>query len=582
MGSERVEHHRCDAPVDRTAARTVVQRALEVGSADDALERDADRVATQVLASRASSLRSGAPPSGPTGRIQAKAVRAASSPAASRKGGSVDGDTASRIARAGGRGAPIDEAAREPLERGFGADFSQVRVHTGRPADELGRRLNARAFTTGSDIFFRRGEYEPSTSGGQQLLAHELAHVVQQDGGSDATVRRALGLEFETGWQVFHELPSKHPGQPPLEVPYKKEEPIYGDRQGNQGWSMETDGKDIEFVIEPPFDESPGGLLQLQQVMHTLLQFTTQLDALRNVARLTPATHAHLFQTIDADAVIRPNGDVLKAQPQATVGVRLDRIDDLFREMARQGNASDLSSSQGTDFFARRANAAAQASSNATPVNGQPASDELKGFLTLVTQYVKQGDAPGRRAYAKDIAYAMARTDFTTMFSQLPEAAYFRHNPHTFVTYVLTNAGFAGTGTDLLIKQRIADGQDTALMTPAELDALPRLPLTRGQWLSDISQGTDRLTQAATINTMAYTDVKGGNRVRAMGLLGNTTDDVGGNHLAGIILELRQMKRAIPATEWPRVAEGLMVYLIALNDHATNKAQAGQVQYARR
>ncbi len=69
----------------------------------------------------------------------------------------------------------------------MGADFSGVRVHTGGQADTLNRNLSARAFTTGQDIFFKQGEYSPGSSGGRELLAHELTHVVQQNGDSVQT-----------------------------------------------------------------------------------------------------------------------------------------------------------------------------------------------------------------------------------------------------------------------------------------------------------------------------------------------------------------------------------------------------------
>jgi hypothetical protein len=75
-------------------------------------------------------------------------------------------------------------------------------VHTDAGADKLNKQLSAKAFTTGSDIFFKRGAYEPGSSGGRELIAHELSHVVQQDtgqvsgGGSGMTVRPA-GDSFE-------------------------------------------------------------------------------------------------------------------------------------------------------------------------------------------------------------------------------------------------------------------------------------------------------------------------------------------------------------------------------------------------
>lgn len=87
------------------------------------------------------------------------------------------------IEGARGRGQPLDRGVQAQMEQAFGADFGGVRVHTGAQADTLNRALSARAFTTGQDIFFRDGEYRPGSSSGQELLAHELTHVVQQSGG---------------------------------------------------------------------------------------------------------------------------------------------------------------------------------------------------------------------------------------------------------------------------------------------------------------------------------------------------------------------------------------------------------------
>lgn len=81
------------------------------------------------------------------------------------------------LARGGGR--PLPDAVRGKMEAALGADFSAVRVHVGPQADRIG----AVAFTLGTDIYFAPGRYQPDTPQGQQLLGHELAHVVQQRQG---------------------------------------------------------------------------------------------------------------------------------------------------------------------------------------------------------------------------------------------------------------------------------------------------------------------------------------------------------------------------------------------------------------
>jgi hypothetical protein len=79
------------------------------------------------------------------------------------------------------------------MEQAFRSDFGGVRVHTDQQADQLNRSVQAKAFTIGSDIYFRKGNYGPSSAGGQELLAHELTHVVQQ-GGSNHQVQGKLTL----------------------------------------------------------------------------------------------------------------------------------------------------------------------------------------------------------------------------------------------------------------------------------------------------------------------------------------------------------------------------------------------------
>ncbi|MFW6063008.1 MAG: DUF4157 domain-containing protein, partial [Chloroflexota bacterium] len=97
-----------------------------------------------------------------------------------REGGAVDAATEQSIRQARGNGQRMPTSVRRSMERAFGADFGNVRVHTGSQSDRLNRAISARAFTTGSDIFFRQGAYDPHSRSGQQLLAHELTHVVQQ------------------------------------------------------------------------------------------------------------------------------------------------------------------------------------------------------------------------------------------------------------------------------------------------------------------------------------------------------------------------------------------------------------------
>ena len=85
------------------------------------------------------------------------------------------------------RGQPLSESARAFFEPRFGYDFRNVRIHTDTRASEMARILNARAFTVGHDVVFEGGQFVPGSRDGKRLLAHELAHVTQQQQGHIST-----------------------------------------------------------------------------------------------------------------------------------------------------------------------------------------------------------------------------------------------------------------------------------------------------------------------------------------------------------------------------------------------------------
>ena len=169
-----------------------VQRKLVVGAANDPYEREADAVADQVVQAlrspdAATAHRVGT--STPVSRISRLATLGA-------EGGAVDAGTERSINQARTGGQPMEGKVRRRMEGAFGADFSSVRIHVGPQSDALNERIQARAFTTGSDIFVRRQDYAPESTSGQRLLAHELAHTVQQTGqqtGAQRSLQRSSG-----------------------------------------------------------------------------------------------------------------------------------------------------------------------------------------------------------------------------------------------------------------------------------------------------------------------------------------------------------------------------------------------------
>lgn len=94
----------------------------------------------------------------------------------------VTTDIKSNIDALEGKGSPLPDSARNYFEPRFGADFSQVRVHTDTQASQTAKSLNARAFTVGNNIVFGQGQFAPNSHEGQRLMGHELTHMVQQGG----------------------------------------------------------------------------------------------------------------------------------------------------------------------------------------------------------------------------------------------------------------------------------------------------------------------------------------------------------------------------------------------------------------
>ncbi len=101
--------------------------------------------------------------------------------------GAVSPQLSTQIQQSSGSGAALPPPVQQDMGQRIGADFSGVKVHTGTQAASMSAALGAQAFTHGSDIYFNEGKYQPETSEGRHLLAHELTHTVQQG----ASVRRS-------------------------------------------------------------------------------------------------------------------------------------------------------------------------------------------------------------------------------------------------------------------------------------------------------------------------------------------------------------------------------------------------------
>lgn len=155
--------HRCASCTNKRR----LQAKLSIGASNDPLEREADRVAEQVIAASAQPAIHRAPPH--IQRHTGQASSAATAPA------SVDRTLASA-------GSSLDRTLQQDMGQRFGYDFSRVRVHADAVAAQSARDVSAHAYTVGQNIVFAAGQFAPATEQGRRLLAHELTHVVQQAG----------------------------------------------------------------------------------------------------------------------------------------------------------------------------------------------------------------------------------------------------------------------------------------------------------------------------------------------------------------------------------------------------------------
>ena len=174
-------------PTSRAIANTI-QPNLQISQPGDSYEREADEVAEKVMSPM---------PSGEqvmdAASMPATALSENISPFVARQEDEEElqlkaetGPEASPwIARQldGQGGSTMPSETRSFMESRFGADFGDVKIHNDNKSHEMSRHLNAQAFTSGQDIYFNTGKYDPVSREGKHLLAHELTHVVQQKPG---------------------------------------------------------------------------------------------------------------------------------------------------------------------------------------------------------------------------------------------------------------------------------------------------------------------------------------------------------------------------------------------------------------
>lgn len=571
--AEPVVERSTDAPAPSAAVPPVA--GLMVGAADDRAEIEAD-----VMADRAISRLHGQP--GQPHAHAPGAVRRSPSPRAAGAiglaGGAVDAPTERRISASQGRGARLDSDVADRMGRAFGRDFSGVQVHDDGEAHALNRQLSSTAFTLGNDVYFSRGAYRPGDASGDHLIAHELAHVVQQSSSARRSIRRAVGFEFETSLITKKKLPTGALQAFPKATVLKQYD----------GFRMETDenssvGSTIEFVVDPPVQED--NRKKLVAIMKKMYDVTAEIAKHEDTDYInsTPwqnwdATHElrDFVSGAPKDAWVLPR-KYPTANPQVTGGIDFAKLIDMMSEIGNgdKGTLSNKDKSAASELERIAPDKPSTYAGWVKAAGGPPGvsapSKQLQGLAALMVSYLVFGSAASgdKLNYAKLISNSlMVRTDFGALFAKLPDSDYgaIIKDPTGFVTWILTIARLQNAPDVPVFERGIRKSYRKADPDYNVADPDPGLAITRRDWILRITMGEDLLS-AKTNPALAA-------KLEGLGALGGKFDAIGpeaakkpkNQSRTGTVLEFRNMQKAVEHTQWSSLALGIFDYIVGLNN----------------
>jgi hypothetical protein len=468
-----------------------VQPKLAVSAPGDIFEQEAARVADTVM--RAPDL--GAPRAAREG-LDAHGAR-------------LEPETGARIQAMRGDGRALTPSERGFMEPRFGADFGAIRIHTNQEADAHSRALHARAFTLGSDIYFRAGEYQPGQAEGRRLLAHELTHTIQQGaagpstggiamrGTCPPTVQREMKFEFQTKNKVF-----RNDGKQAVLLDRK-----YGPEdfltKGSSGVTLESESHGvIEFETRWHRKWS-----KLKEEIAEASAMTTQMNAAKDagggrkefpfdVAGLRTGTAKELKQR-----KWDPNPDMEgKNEKILAKGERLEisLFDSSWNAGIQSSESFELSQYESFlkqhEFPDYREPVIASAQAILDKANKKKITADklvnLRNFLDIVVNYIKRGQGGPASDYqgafadvkntpAKQAFTLMSRTNFASMYKTLLSA----DEKKLFDSIV---------SSEIILKEMALTKKSPFFIKGYGQDSPQKGP-TVHQWLTSIRAGNDLL-----------------------------------------------------------------------------------------
>ena len=315
------------------------------------------------------------------------------------------------------------------------------------------------------------------------------------------------------------------------------------------GWYAVPDGDDVEFVVTQIPIEAGGGL-RVQSVMGSVKLAVDRIKAIFSAGRIKSCPYA--VRTDDRALFNQFPPFVLKWDmpasqdvigfPQITGGVDLTKLRKLFKILAKNTESADIFLGIEKPPYVALLGDIANFKAKGTVDPKWPThtpSREMRSLVSLIAAYLHRGGAsPGAGlAAVKQLWFIMARTDFSTLFKQLPSAEQMHYSaqPNDWVDYVCGTVMPAVKPTyapkmdpdGWLIDRKITDYREL------QGDETVQIEITRRQWLVGMTAGRDLLTQAAhphqwwnRKDLKMYKDVNGEHRLRGSGAMGDKMDEI--------------------------------------------------------
>jgi hypothetical protein len=418
---------------------TGIQPKLRVSSPADVYEQEADRMAADVMSLTAPQVQHNRSCAGecPGCQTRPSALSSVAIPTDTSPGTSVENVSSQMVEETlGSPGQPLDSTTRSFMESRFGHDFSHVRIHTDTQAGDSARALDAFAYTVGKDMVFGAGRYQPQSTTGRQLLAHELSHTIQQGAASGLaqsgrsvtpeiathkirpTIQRAMAFEFQTknkittnkGKKFPRKFPNKHGG---LGTYFHK---------GKSGVELQTDtGSVAEFETQ--------WFVQWSKLKAQIDEAASIAGKIVKDPKTFPFSEEKALKDKnllkkDENLEVEINDSAFNAAIQLTEGIALPQFESLLKQHERAEFVKPtMSKTQNIVAAAKKSNQQF-ATTNI---------DNLRGFVEVIVDYILRGQeilsSAERVSPVKARFRLMHRTNFSSMFNTIltkEEQALFR------------------------------------------------------------------------------------------------------------------------------------------------------------